>query len=106
MDRARRNSSWPVRPQNIFLLLTLTLLLSVLPSGPARAQLGEGIPGPEYYAAVDAFYLGEYRDAERALRRETNRGVRSVQGQWIDSVCYHAMLGEVFYQQGRNAEAL
>jgi hypothetical protein len=107
MDRARRNSSRPIRPQNIFFLpLTAALLLSVLAASPARAQLGEGIPGPEYYAAVDAFYMGEYRDAERALRRETNRGVHTVQGRWIDSVCYHAMLGEVLYQQGRNAEAL
>ena len=28
------------------------------------------------------------------------------QARWIDSICYHAMLGEVLYQQGRNAEAL
>ncbi|MEX0641749.1 MAG: hypothetical protein WD468_03560 [Pirellulales bacterium] len=87
-------------------MLIAALLLSVLAAVPARAQFGESIPGPEYYAALDAFYMGEYRDAERVLRRETNRGVNSVQGQWIDSVCYHAMLGEVLYQQGRNPEAL
>lgn len=106
MDRARRNSSHrvplPVNPA----VLAVALLLAVLSAAPVRAQLGEGIPGPEYYVALDAFYLGEYRDAERALRRETNRGLRSVQGRWIDSVCYHAMLGEVLYHQGRNADAL
>ncbi len=59
-----------------------------------------------YYLAVQTFYAGEYLDAERGLRRETRRGIRTVQARWIDSICYHAMLGEVLYHQGRNAEAL
>ena len=107
MDRARRNRFQRLCPRAVsFLPRTAALLLAVLAAAPARGQLGEAIPGPAYYVAVDAFYMGEYRDAERALRRETQRGVHSVQGRWIDSICYHAMLGEVLYQQGRNAEAL
>src|SRR5262245_26128027 len=107
MDRARRNISSIARTRNAcFVHLIAAHLLSMLATTTARAQITEGIPGPEYYAAVDAFYMGEYKDAEKALRRETNRGVHTVQGRWIDAVCYHSMLGEVFYQQGRNTEAL
>ena len=40
------------------------------------------------------------------LRQESRRGIRTTQARWIDSICYHAMLGEVLYHQGRNAEAL
>ena len=38
--------------------------------------------------------------------RETQRGVHTPQSRWIDSICYYAMLGEVLYQEGRNADAL
>jgi hypothetical protein len=81
-------------------------LLSLLPVSPAVAQLGEAIPGAPYYLATRAIYAGEYREAERALRREAQRGVRAGQTRWIDSLCHHAMLGEVLYHQGRNGEAL
>src|SRR5262245_34220596 len=59
-----------------------------------------------YYIAVNEFYAGEYRGAERVFRRETRSGVQSGQAHWIDTICYHTMLGEVLYQEGRNAEAL
>jgi hypothetical protein len=82
------------------------LALSLLAVAPASAQLGDVIPSASYYVAVEAFYSGEYRDAERGLRRETQRGVRAGQARWIDAICYHAMLGEVLYHEGRNAESL
>src|SRR4051812_29376587 len=82
------------------------ILLALLASSPAVAQLSEEIPHPSYYTAVDAFYSGDYRTAERELRRETQHGVRAAQTHWIDSICYHAMLGEVLYHEGRNADAL
>ncbi|MCI0335501.1 MAG: CHAT domain-containing protein [Planctomycetes bacterium] len=81
-------------------------VLSTLAARPAAAQLGEEIPSAPYFVAVQAFYSGDYRDAERVLRRETQRGVRAGQTRWIDAICYHAMLGEVLYHQGRNEESL
>ncbi|MEX2316939.1 MAG: CHAT domain-containing protein [Pirellulales bacterium] len=84
----------------------LAILLVLAPAANAFAQVGDEIPGANYYVAVQSIYAGEYRDAERELRRETQRGLRSTLGRWVDSVCYHAMLGEVLYHQGRNAEAL
>ncbi len=82
------------------------IMLALLAASNASAQLGDEIPHPAYYAAVQAVYSGEYRTAARELARETQRGVHTTQTRWIDSICYYAMLGEVLYQQGRNAEAL
>lgn len=84
----------------------LAFLVALGLARPVAAQMSENIPDASYWVAVEALYSGEYRDAERALRREAQRGVRTTQARWIDSICYHAMLGEVLYQQGRNAEAL
>src|SRR5205814_1047376 len=58
------------------------------------------------YAALQAVYSGEYRTAARELGREAQRGIHTPTTRWIDSICYNTMLGEVLYQQGRNAEAL
>lgn len=82
------------------------LLLALSVVRPVAAQLGEDIPGGSYWTAVETFYSGDYRNAERAFRREAQRGVQTAQARWIDSICYHAMLGEVLYHEGRNAEAL
>jgi len=84
----------------------VALLLATLAASPAIAQPGEAIPGAAYYIAAQAIYAGEYREAERELRRESQRGVRVGQTRWVDSICHHAMLGEALYQQGRNADAL
>jgi hypothetical protein len=81
-------------------------LLAGLAASPVAAQLTDEIPHASYYAASQAFYSGEYRDAERELRRESQRGVRTTTSRWIDSICYHAMLGEVLYHEGRNGDAL
>jgi hypothetical protein len=84
----------------------LALLALLIAAGRSSAQVGEEIPSGNYYVAVQALYAGDYRDAANEMRRESQRGVRSTLARWVDSVCYHAMLGEVFYHQGRNTEAL
>jgi hypothetical protein len=82
------------------------MLMALLAATPCAAQLGDAIPRAPYYVAVAAFYSGDYRDAGRGLSLQARRGVRTTQARWIDAICYHAMLGEVLYHQGRNAEAL
>jgi tetratricopeptide (TPR) repeat protein len=82
------------------------VMLALLAAGDVMAQPGEEVPRPRYYAAAGAIYEGDYRDAERALRREVQGAIKTPQARWIDSICPHAMLGEVLYQEGRNAEAL
>ena len=82
------------------------LLLALLAVETAAAQISDEIPHARITPRWRRFYAGEYRTAERELRRESQRGVRTTQSHWIDSICYHAMLGEVLYHEGRNAEAL
>lgn len=87
-------------------VLISALLLVLLAANQSRAQLQDAIPHASYFAAAQALYAGEYRTAERELRRETQHGVRAGQSRWIDSICYHTMLGETLYHEGRNAESL
>ncbi|HEX3599378.1 MAG TPA: hypothetical protein VHU84_04510 [Lacipirellulaceae bacterium] len=82
------------------------LMLALLSAAPSRAQVQDELPHASYYTGVDAFYAGEYRTAERDLRRESQHGVKAGQARWVDSICYYAMLGEVLYHEGHNADAL
>ena len=84
--------------------LAMSVALALLAAPSASAQLMDAVPHASYYIAVEEYYSGAYRQAERDIRRE--HGVRIGQTNWIDAICYHAMLGEVLYHQGRNAEAL
>lgn len=86
--------------------LSAAVMLALLAASTAAAQLGDAIPHASYYASMGAFYAGDYKGAERELRREATRGIHTANTRWIDSICYYAMLGEVLYHQGRNAEAL
>ena len=105
MDRTVRNRVRDI-PRGRFLSFPSFALLALLSGAPAQGKSAIRFRMPGYYLADEAIYSGEYRDAERELRRESRRGIRTTQARWIDSICYHAMLGEVLYHQGRNAEAL
>ena len=50
------------------------------------------------------FYEGEFRSAATGFNR-TSR-IKSPEGEWIDSICHRAMLGECFYQMGQARQAL
>jgi tetratricopeptide (TPR) repeat protein len=96
-------------PRQIVVLFAL--LAFALAAANARGQAPQGIadtvPSQFYYQAVFDIYRGDYRDAQRSLIRETKNSIRiGVTQRWIDAVCYHAMLGEVYYHQGQPALAL
>jgi tetratricopeptide (TPR) repeat protein len=80
--------------------------LALLSPQPVFADLGDEIPKAGYYAAINELYTGDYRHAERDFRSLVRGAIKTVNARWIDSICYHALLGESLYQQGRNAEAL
>jgi hypothetical protein len=101
--RVIRHSSFAIRAGSV---TAIAIVLAMAATRSVPAQFRDEIPRAAYYTAVAEFYDGQYRDAERAFRRLTRAGVQSAQARWIDSVCYHAMLGEVLYHQGRNAESL
>ncbi|MFP6588285.1 MAG: hypothetical protein VB814_11595, partial [Pirellulaceae bacterium] len=67
-------------------------------------QGSSGYPRNDYWLARSAFNEGEFRTAATAFNR-TSR-VKSTDGEWIDSICHHAMLGECFYQMGQARQAL
>ena len=85
---------------------TSLVALALLSPCPALADLGDEIPKAGYYAAINELYTGDYHHAERDFRSLVRGAIKTVNARWIDSICYHAMLGEALYQQGRNAEAL
>ena len=73
----------------------------------AQAQQGDATKPPrEYYFSFAAYNDGDYQDAARGFRSAARAGIRSTEGLWVDSICYHTMIGECFYQMGDNAKAL
>lgn len=107
--------SWPALLA-VFSLVVVTLAGSLQPltasaqvaiGVPAGTQRMQTIPSVAYFRAIEQLYRGDYRDAERTFNREIRGAIKiGVTNRWLDSIAYHAMLGEVYYQQGRVAEAL
>jgi tetratricopeptide (TPR) repeat protein len=93
------------------LLERFGLLLPVLLGGmvvlcpsarPARAQYDDRVyPTTNYHAAFAFFYEGEYQDALRQFEDALSRdSLKFGQARWIDSICYHTMVGECYYHMG------
>ncbi|MEM6331125.1 MAG: hypothetical protein AAF790_12860 [Planctomycetota bacterium] len=72
----------------------------------AQAQIGGTLPPASHEFAKELLYRGDYRGAERRFVSELRGAVKTTQSRWLDSICFYAMLGETYYQQGRNGEAL
>ena len=77
-------------------------------AGRAQAQVPppREYPPSEYYLALNIYQAGEFTDAARAFRSAARSGMRSSEGRWVDSICYHTMLGESMYQMGELGQAL
>lgn len=82
------------------------LLVWFIPGSFCWAQIQRSIPSRSYTLAKGLLYQGEYLNAEKVFLQELRSAIKTPQSRWIDSICYHAMLGETYYLQGRNAEAL
>ena len=76
----------------------------------AQAQLGDTIPSQQYYNGIEELYEGDFRDAQRTFSRSLTGSVKTLGPtgtvRWVDSICYHAMLGETFYHWGQPEQAL
>ncbi|NUQ62888.1 MAG: CHAT domain-containing protein [Pirellulales bacterium] len=64
------------------------------------------VPPVTYYAAFHLFYDGEYKDALKQFQDEWRGAIKNVQTRWIDSICYHTMMGECYYHMGELDQAL
>ncbi|MEN1681665.1 MAG: hypothetical protein AAGJ46_18950 [Planctomycetota bacterium] len=74
---------------------------------PAAGQLGGSVIPPRTHGFnIEELYSGEYRRAERGFRGDLRSGLQIGANRWVDSICFHAFLGETYYRQGRTAEAL
>jgi tetratricopeptide (TPR) repeat protein len=62
------------------------------------------IPSASYFGHFPLLHAGEYREALQGFRSE--RGIRTVQSRWIDSICIHTMTGECYYKLGQYGDAL
>ena len=80
---------------------------TAMSAAPRQLAAQEGpVPREGYFLSMVPYYAGEYRSAGTAFRNAAGSGVRSVSGRWIDSICYHTMVGECFYQLGDYPRAL
>jgi tetratricopeptide (TPR) repeat protein len=73
---------------------------------PVAAQPREMLPSTGYSAIFKEYNEGRYASALRLWTREGRGGVKSINGRWIDSICYHTMAGECHYQMGQYSDAL
>ncbi|MFV1968263.1 MAG: CHAT domain-containing protein [Pirellulaceae bacterium] len=91
-------------------VLTCAVWLIATARNVAEAQLGQRItreyPPLSYYVSMELYEEGEFTDAMKAFRSTARSGVRSTEGRWVDSICYHAMIGECYYQLGDLGRAL
>src|SRR5262245_31207032 len=89
------------------------LLLAVIATcfaAPAAAQVGglpQAAPGGAYWLCFAPYHDGDFREAGGAFRdAASGRIITTQQTPWIDSICYHTMMGECSYQMGNLADAL
>ncbi len=88
-------------------IVSLALVVSIWATNVGAQQLGStSYPPPEYFLAKQLLPEGEYSRAVQAFRSVGRSGFRYGTSTWVDSICYHAMLGESFYQLGELPAAL
>ena len=94
--------------KRLALLAVVALLFGFSFAPPVQAQqFRDSIPSSLYLRGIEDLYRGDYDDARRAFEREIRGAVKiGVTNRWIDSISYHAMLGELYYHQGQTALAL
>jgi tetratricopeptide (TPR) repeat protein len=85
--------------------VVLTLAATALLAPTAWGQFST-YPGQTYFRALDELHSGDFNRAARAMQSELRTSVKTVDSRWLDSICFHAGLGEALYQQGRLVEAL
>ena len=79
--------------------LLLGLVALAVCSGPLAAPaLAQGrakqVPNEIHFIALESYYRGDFRSALKGFREAGRSGFASTEGRWIDSICFHAMMGE------------
>ena len=64
------------------------------------------MPSDVYYVGFAPYYAGEYKTAMRVFRDAAAGGIQDLGARWVDSICYHTMIGECHYRMGELPQAL
>ena len=95
-------------PSALVLAISVSVFAVACPGTPRQAQAQmRSIPTDTYFAAIGTLYdQGDYALALKQFQEEWRGAVKTVQSRWIDSICYHTMMGECYYQMGELDQAL
>ena len=88
--------SWPTLgiKRRMPLCLCLVALIFCLSTAPAQAQIARmSIPNVGYFGGFGSFNDGDFKSAGQMFRGSASAGFNSTEGRWIDSICFHTMIG-------------
>lgn len=77
--------------------------IPLLGAGPT---INYPLPPDDYLLGFAPFAAGDFTAARRMFQETSKSGIRILDNRWIDSVCYHTMMGECAYQMGDLVQAL
>jgi tetratricopeptide (TPR) repeat protein len=90
--------NWPILSVSRLCILALFFCLS---TGSVHAQIARSsIPNARYFDGFGSFNEGDFKSAGQMFRQSASGGFNSTEGRWIDSICFHTMIGECYYQMG------
>ncbi|MGD9647761.1 MAG: tetratricopeptide repeat protein, partial [Pirellulales bacterium] len=91
----------------VSLVLVCALALPAVGQITNRGIVGQrAAPTDSYFASFSLFVDGDYDRALSDFLAEGRGGIKTAQSNWIDSICYHTMAGECYYQVGQLQKAL
>ena len=85
--------------------VAVLVFAGLLGPSPASAQRSS-VPHQGYFLGFQPYYDGDYRSAAKVFREAARSAVASTEGRWVDSICYHTMLGDCYYEMGDLDNAL
>ncbi|MGC3966008.1 MAG: hypothetical protein QM775_01145 [Pirellulales bacterium] len=76
------------------------------PAAAGGTGFRQTLPTDEYFAVLGVLYDGDYQAALNGFQDCLRSGLKTPSSFWIDSICYHTMCGETYFQIGQYAQAL
>ncbi|MCL2120365.1 MAG: tetratricopeptide repeat protein, partial [Planctomycetaceae bacterium] len=73
---------------------------------PVSPETQEACLSDRYFAVQAIFDSGNFIEAIQEYGTEIRRVVQNGRSHWVDSICYHARVGECHYQMGGNDSAM
>jgi hypothetical protein len=93
------SGDWPLRQRIAAMLFrqfspaALAFILAFASVHSALAQTGKSVPHDGYFGGFGLYYDGQFSDARKYFRDAAHGGFASTEGRWVDSICFHTMIG-------------